>query len=87
MFDKKICVVGVGYVGLPCALMLAKAGCQVVGFDVDHDKVGQLNSGQACLEQGLQEIYMQEDVRRRFRVSTSMEQADVFIIAVPTPFF
>ena len=85
MFDKKICVVGVGYVGLPCALMLAKAGCQVVGFDVDHDKVGQLNSGQACLEQGLQEIYMQEDVRRRFRVSTSMEQADVFIIAVPTP--
>lgn len=44
MFDKKICVVGVGYVGLPCALMLAKAGCQVVGFDVDRDRVEQLNS-------------------------------------------
>ncbi len=83
MLDKKVCVVGVGYVGLPCALMLAKSGCKVVGYDLNDDKIRLLNEGH--VDDELQELYNLSEVRENFTATMQLPRADVFIIAVPTP--
>ncbi len=85
MFDKTICVVGIGYVGLPCALLLAYNGCKVYGYDVDEKKVWAISQGKEKLEPELQDIFESKEVQSNFNVSTKLEKADIFIIAVPTP--
>jgi len=85
MCDKKFCVVGIGYVGLPCAVMLASAGCKVLGVDIDKEYVKSINNGTACVEDGLSELLLSPRVRENLIASTKIESADVFIIAVPTP--
>lgn len=85
MFNKKVCVVGIGYVGLPCALMLAQSGCKVTGVDVDDKRVQELQEGKAALEKELQDIFETSEVRQNFCASNQIGEADVFVIAVPTP--
>ena len=85
MFNKKVCVVGIGYVGLPCALMLAQSGCKVTGVDVDDKRVQELQEGKAVLEKELQDIFEASEVRQNFCASNQIGRADVFVIAVPTP--
>ena len=46
----KICIVGLGYVGLPLALQFARSGAEVVGLDVDQTKVDAINSGQSYIK-------------------------------------
>ncbi len=83
MLDKRICVVGIGYVGLPCALMLADSGCQVTGYDVDDNKIKDLNQG--YVEAELEELFGRSKVKENFTAVTQIPKADIFIIAVPTP--
>jgi len=83
MLDKRVCVVGIGYVGLPCALMLARSGIEVVGYDVDSEKVRLVNEGH--VEEELEEVFRSTVVREHFTASTQIPEADIFIIAVPTP--
>lgn len=81
-----ICVVGLGYIGLPTALMFARAGHQVVGVDVDERVVAALRDGETLLhEPGLAEIVRTQVRSGRLRASRSPEIADAFILAVPTP--
>lgn len=83
---NKICVVGLGYIGFPTALMFAKSGLQVVGVDINEKIVNMLNEGKIHIEEkGLQEVYASVLESRFFTAQTEPEQADVFIIAVPTP--
>jgi len=80
----KISVLGLGYIGLPTALLFAASGHEVVGVDVDKRKVGLLNSGKLPFQEpGLDELF--EKARNNFRASTGVEESDVFLIAVPTP--
>lgn len=80
---KKICVLGLGYIGLPTALLLAQK-YQVVGVDIDEEKISTLNGGNLPFsEKGLPELF--ERVKVNFIASTNVEEADVFLIAVPTP--
>jgi UDP-N-acetyl-D-mannosaminuronic acid dehydrogenase len=85
----KICVIGLGYMGLPTALLLAKAGCQVVGYDIDQEKVELLNKGQIMFEeQGIKELFSQ--ARPNFRAISILNErslggADAYILCVPTP--
>jgi len=82
----KICVVGLGYIGLPTAAMFSSCGCEVVGVDIKQSVVDTLNSGSIHIEEpGLQEMLQRALEKGLFRASTSVESADVFIIAVPTP--
>lgn len=85
MFSKKVCVVGIGYVGLPCALMLAQNGCAVAGVDIDNKKVQELQRREAKLEKELQDIIDTREVQKNFSVSNQVNEADIFVIAVPTP--
>lgn len=88
----KIAVVGLGYVGLPTALLFAKSGFQVIGFDTDSQKLKTLKIGKLPFgenEPGLFDLFL--SVKRRknqFHVTddrSSLADSDVFLIAVDTP--
>ena len=81
-----IVVIGTGYVGLPAALMLAKAGHRVIGVDIDENIVRAINEGVLLVKgEQLQEIMDEPTVRQNLKAQTTPCEADVFIIAVPTP--
>ena len=86
MADERIVVIGVGYVGLPAAILLARSGCRVLGVDVDAKKVEGINAGTLSLgEKELDEMLRDPAVRRNLRADTKPAEGDVFIIAVPSP--
>lgn len=78
-----ISVVGLGYMGLPTALLLAKSGIKVFGFDIDKEKIKQLNNKILPFqENGLQELFNEATT---FSAVEQLSVSDVFIITVPTP--
>ena len=82
----KICVVGLGYIGLPTSAMFASHGCEVVGVDVSQHVVDTLNAGHIHIEEpGLADVIKKVVSNGNFRASLNPEKADAFIIAVPTP--
>ncbi len=82
-----VCVVGLGYIGLPTAAIIARAGCKVRGIDVSQHVVDTINRGQIHIEEVDLDGLVQGVVSRGL-LSASLEvaPADVFVIAVPTPF-
>jgi UDP-N-acetyl-D-mannosaminuronic acid dehydrogenase len=83
----KVCVVGLGYVGLPAASMFAKAGLEVSGVDVDERVVGAVNRGEVLIvEPGLADLVREQVAEGRLVASRVPTPSDAFIIAVPTPF-
>lgn len=81
-----IVVVGIGYVGLPLAVMLARAGYRVTGVDTQEDVVRGVNEGVLHLAEGdIRNVFAEPQVQENFRAQTSPAAADVFIISVPTP--
>ncbi len=80
----KICVLGLGYIGLPTALLFATNGHEVVGIDINEKVVNILNDGKIPFdESGLYELLMK--AKGNFVAKTKVVDADVFLIAVPTP--
>jgi UDP-N-acetyl-D-mannosaminuronic acid dehydrogenase len=85
---KKVCVLGLGYIGLPTSALIASAGHQVVGVDVNVSIVEDLRNGKLHInEPGLSEIVKKVVGEELLRVQTLPEKADVYIICVPTPFY
>jgi UDP-N-acetyl-D-mannosaminuronic acid dehydrogenase len=83
---KKICVIGLGYIGLPTSAVFAQAGCQVMGVDVNPKIVDKINAGQIHIEEkGLGEVVRDVVKSGHLKAFTTPQEADVFIIAVPTP--
>ncbi len=85
--DMKVCVVGLGYIGFPTACVMADAGHEVLGVDVDVDLIEKLNNGGLHIvnEDGLANLAKRVYSSGHLRVSEHPEESDVFIIAVPTP--
>ncbi|WBF52144.1 nucleotide sugar dehydrogenase [Macrococcoides canis] len=82
----KITTIGLGYIGLPTSIMFAKHGVDVVGVDIKQEAVDKLNNGQIHIEEpGLQEALEEVLASGKFKASTTPEEADAYIIAVPTP--
>lgn len=82
----KICVLGLGYIGLPTAAMFSSHGHEVVGVDVNASIVETLNNGAIHIEEpGLAELIKDAIHSQMFKASLHPEKADVFIVAVPTP--
>jgi len=85
---NKICVLGLGYIGLPTASTFAANGVQVVGVDIDLRIVETLRHGEIHIhEPGLRTLVEAAVSSGHLRVESSPEEADAFIIAVPTPFY
>src|SRR5690606_12631233 len=83
---QTIVVVGTGYVGLPAALLLAKAGHDVVGVDINENIVRAINEGVLLIkEDELQAVLDDPAVKANLRAQSTPCEGDVFIIAVPTP--
>ena len=84
----KICVLGLGYIGLPTASTFATHGLQVVGVDVNPQVLETLrNGGLHIHEPGLRTLVEAAVKSGKLTVSEKPEEADAFIIAVPTPFY
>lgn len=83
----KVCIIGLGYIGFPTACVVARAGHDVLGIDVNSEIIDKLNNGALHIvnENGLTEIAREAFLSGRLRVSRCPEPADVFILAVPTP--
>ena len=85
--ELKVVVVGLGYIGLPTAAVIARTGASVLGLDVTQSVVDTVNSGKVHIEEvDLDGLVSGVVARGSLRASTMIEPADVFVIAVPTPF-
>jgi UDP-N-acetyl-D-mannosaminuronic acid dehydrogenase len=85
---EKICILGLGYIGLPTASLFATNDVKVVGVDINAKIIDTLRAGKLHIhEPGLGETVQKAVQAGYLSVSTSPEPADAFIIAVPTPFY
>ncbi len=85
---QKLCVLGLGYIGLPTASTFATHGLEVLGVDVNETIVETLKSGGLHIhEPGLRTLVQGAIQSGQLRVATQPEPAEAFIIAVPTPFY
>ncbi|MDB1947911.1 nucleotide sugar dehydrogenase [Clostridium tertium] len=83
---KSINVVGLGYIGLPTALMFAANGIRVRGTDLNINIVNKLNSGKLTFkEDGLEELFKKAQ-KNEIEFSTNYLKTDMYIITVPTPY-
>lgn len=79
-------VVGLGYIGLPTALMLASHGVEVIGTDYNEKLVETLNAGHTTFqEDGLEELFHRA-VEAGIRFTTAYQVTDIYIVSVPTPY-
>lgn len=84
---KKVSVIGLGYIGLPTASLLATKGYEVVGVDISENVVSTINSGEIhIVEHGLDVLVRSAVNSGKLRASMEPVAADIYIIAVPTPF-
>ena len=84
---KKVCVLGLGYIGLPTTSVIASRGVQVVGVDVKPEVVARINKGEIhIVEPDLDAVTALAVRQGHLRASTTPEPADAYMIAVPTPF-
>lgn len=84
---KTIAVIGLGYIGLPTAAVIASRGVNVIGVDVNQSAVDTINMGRIHIVEPDLEALVHEVVQMgKLRATTIPEPADAFLIAVPTPF-
>jgi UDP-N-acetyl-D-mannosaminuronic acid dehydrogenase len=82
----RVCVVGLGYVGVPTAAVLAGHGMEVIGVDIDRERVGTINSGASPFDEpGLDSLVAEVVASGALSARGEPAPADAFIIAVPTP--
>lgn len=83
---SKVCVVGLGYMGLPMAAILARAGYEVVGVDINPRVVESVNCGECPFaETGMPELVREAHASGRLKAVTAPEAAEVFVLSLPTP--
>lgn len=86
-FNKQICVIGLGYIGLPTASLLGTKGYSVYGVDTSQEVVDTINQGKIHIVEPDLDVLVKSAVQAG-RLSAGLEpkEADIFILAVPTPF-
>lgn len=86
MSELKLVVIGLGYIGLPTAIMFANHNQDVVGIDVNKHVINELNAGKIHIEEpGLQAELDKAIQNKAFRATMDIEPANAFIVSVPTP--
>jgi len=83
---KRVCVIGLGYIGLPTACMLASHGFEVCGVDINPHIVEIINNGGIHIEEpGLKALVQSVIDSGNLKAYTTPKESDVYVIAVPTP--
>ncbi len=86
--NKTISIIGLGYVGLPTALIVANAGYKVFGYDKDTEIITELNNHKLrILENGFEKFFKSVVKKNKISFNNNLEKSDVYIIAVPTPIY
>lgn len=81
----KICVVGLGYIGLPTAAILAKVGFDVYGYDVNDLTISSIRNAKTTIEEpGFEDLLTEAMSSKRLHVGNSIERCEVYIVAVST---
>jgi len=81
--SEKICIVGLGYIGLPTAALLANHGYKVLGIDVSEDVVNTVNNGEIHIVEPELDAYVAKAVQNKMLTAAlEPQEADVFVIAV-----
>lgn len=84
---KRVAMIGLGYIGLPTAALMASRGLEVIGVDIKREVVDTINSGDIHIAEPDLDIVVRSTVTTgNLRATTTIEAADVFLVAVPTPF-
>lgn len=87
MSFTNVSVIGLGYIGLPTAAVIASRGIKVIGVDVSQHAVGTINAGNVHIVEPDLDIVVRSAVQAgNLRATTEVEKADAFLVAVPTPF-
>jgi len=82
----KVCVIGLGYVGLPLSVLLAEIGCEIIGVDTNKELIAKINSGVCMIhETELEERLKMVIALNKLKVQESPENADIFVFSVQTP--
>lgn len=82
-----VCVIGLGYIGLPTAAVLAQAGKTVIGVDIKQDNVDAINAGKVpFVEEGLEAVLAGVVAQGKLSAQLETPAADAYIVSVPTPF-
>lgn len=85
---EKVCILGLGYIGLPMSCTLATHGIRVVGMDINREVIGTLRNGDLHIQEpGLRDLFAKAEDSGNLEISLQVVPADAFIIAVPTPFY
>jgi UDP-N-acetyl-D-mannosaminuronic acid dehydrogenase len=88
MSTKKVCVIGLGYIGLPTAALLANRNYDVHGVDVVQDVVDTINRGEIHIVEPELDTFVRAAINSgKLKADVKPTDADIFIIAVPTPFY
>lgn len=83
---KKCCVIGLGYIGLPTAAIIAESKHKVIGLEINHEIIDVVSSGKAHFqEKNLNKLLLKVINSGNFRPVNNIETSDIFIITVPTP--
>jgi UDP-N-acetyl-D-mannosaminuronic acid dehydrogenase len=83
----KACFMGLGYIGLPTAIIAAKHGIEIIGVDINPQVVEMTNAGHLhIVEPGMEEMLQEVIHSGKFHASVTPETSDAFFIVVPTPF-
>lgn len=86
--NKTVCVIGLGYIGLPTAALLANSGYQVVGVDINQSAVNTINKGDIhIVEPDLHHHVKNAVINGSLKAVTKPQVADIYMICVPTPFY
>lgn len=87
MHNKKVCVIGLGYIGLPTAALLASNGFEVIGVDLNTHAVDTINQGRIHIVEPDLDAFVRSAVSSgRLKAYTTPQPGDVYMICVPTPF-
>ena len=79
-------VIGLGYIGLPTALMMSTHGVEVIGTDYNKELVATLNAGRTTFKEDGLDVLFQEALKSGIKFTTEYQVTDTYIVSVPTPY-
>ena len=87
MIEKNICVIGLGYIGLPTAALLANKGYNVFGVDLNENVVSTINNGEIHIVEKDLALFVKSAITdKKLKAFNKIQKSDVYMICVPTPF-
>ena len=83
---KKCCFIGLGYIGLPSALLFAESGFEVLGVDINEEVIKNLNFGRSHINEPFVDRILRDSIsQKKLKITNKPNFADAFFITVPTP--